>query len=37
MPGLDPDIHPVPSQQAEAQLEWIAGTSPAMTVMGRWR
>jgi hypothetical protein len=31
MPGLDPGIHSVTSQQAEAPMEWIAGSSPAMT------
>jgi predicted lactoylglutathione lyase len=31
MPGLDPGIHAVTSQRAEAPLEWIAGSSPAMT------
>jgi len=32
MPGLDPGIHAARSQQAGAPLEWIAGSSPAMTV-----
>ena len=33
MPGLDPDpgIHAVTSQLAAAPVEWIAGSSPAMT------
>jgi hypothetical protein len=31
MPGLDPGIHAVAAQQVERQLEWIAGSSPAMT------
>jgi hypothetical protein len=31
MPGLDPGIHAVTHQQAEALMEWIAGSSPAMT------
>src|SRR5262245_38729667 len=31
MPGLDPGIHSTTSQQAETQMEWIAGSSPAMT------
>jgi hypothetical protein len=30
MPGLDPGIHAVTSQQAEVPVEWIAGSSPAM-------
>jgi hypothetical protein len=32
MPGLDPGIHSVASQQVAAPVEWIAGSSPAMTV-----
>jgi hypothetical protein len=35
MPGLDPGIHAVTSQQAETPVEWIAGSSPAMTGTGR--
>jgi hypothetical protein len=31
MPGLDPGIHAVSSPQVEAPMEWIAGSSPAMT------
>jgi hypothetical protein len=31
MPGLDPGIHAVTSQHVEALVEWIAGSSPAMT------
>ena len=31
MPGLDPGIHAVTPQQTEAPVEWIAGSSPAMT------
>jgi hypothetical protein len=31
MPGLDPGIHAASIQQAEALVEWIAGSSPAMT------
>jgi hypothetical protein len=31
MPGLDPGIHAVSFQQDEAPVEWIAGSSPAMT------
>jgi hypothetical protein len=31
MPGLDPGIHADTSQRVEAPLEWIAGSSPAMT------
>jgi hypothetical protein len=31
MPGLDPGIHAVTARQVEAQMEWIAGSSPAMT------
>ena len=31
MPGLDPGIHAVTSQPMEAPMEWIAGSSPAMT------
>jgi hypothetical protein len=31
MPGLDPGIHAVTSQRAEAPVEWIAGSSLAMT------
>jgi hypothetical protein len=32
MPGLDPGIHDVMSQRVEAPMEWIAGSSPAMTI-----
>jgi hypothetical protein len=28
---LDPGIHAVTAQQAEAPMEWISGLSPAMT------
>jgi hypothetical protein len=31
MAGLDPGIHAIASQHAEARAEWIAGSSPAMT------
>src|SRR5262245_26275801 len=31
MPGLDPGIHSVNAQLDEAPMEWIAGSSPAMT------
>jgi hypothetical protein len=31
MPGLDPGIHSDPFQRDEAPMEWIAGSSPAMT------
>jgi hypothetical protein len=31
MPGLDPGIHAVPVRRVEAPVEWIAGSSPAMT------
>jgi len=31
MPGLDPGIHSVTSRQVETPMEWIAGSSPAMT------
>ncbi len=31
MPGLDPGIHAVTSQRVAAPVEWIAGSSPAMT------
>src|SRR5262245_65895249 len=31
MPGLDPGIYAVASQRFEALMEWIAGSSPAMT------
>src|SRR3990172_12900047 len=31
MPGPDPGIHAVTSQQVEALVEWVAGSSPAMT------
>jgi hypothetical protein len=31
-PGLDPGIHAVSPQSIEALLEWIAGSSPAMTI-----
>jgi hypothetical protein len=34
MPGLDPGIHAVTPQPIEAALEWIAGSSPAMTNVG---
>ena len=33
MPGLDPGIHAVARQKVEGPLEWIAGSSPAMTVL----
>jgi hypothetical protein len=33
MLGLDPGIHAVTPQQAEALVEWIAGSSPAMTLL----
>jgi hypothetical protein len=36
MPGLDPGIHAGPLQQAEALMEWIAGSSPAMTERLQW-
>jgi hypothetical protein len=32
MPGLVPGIHAFRVAKA-----WMAGTSPAMTLMGRWR
>jgi hypothetical protein len=32
MPGLDTGIHTVPSRLFETPMEWIAGSSPAMTV-----
>ncbi len=31
MPGLDPGIHAVTVPQIERRVEWIAGSSPAMT------
>jgi protein-S-isoprenylcysteine O-methyltransferase Ste14 len=31
MPGLDPGIHAVSSRRVEAPVQWIAGSSPAMT------
>ncbi len=31
MPGRDPGIHADAAQRAEALMEWIAGSSPAMT------
>jgi hypothetical protein len=31
MPGLDPGIHAVTPQGVDAPMEWIAGSSPAMT------
>src|SRR5262245_21993258 len=31
MPGLNPGIHAATSKQDEAPMEWIAGSSPAMT------
>jgi hypothetical protein len=31
MPGLDPGIHAAAAQRVEAPMEWIAGSSPAMT------
>src|SRR5665811_1232888 len=31
MPGLDPGIHAVPAPTVERSMEWIAGSSPAMT------
>jgi hypothetical protein len=33
MPGLDPGIHAVTAQQSETPAEWIARSSPAMTVL----
>jgi hypothetical protein len=33
MPGLDPGIHAVTPQNAEALVEWIAGSRPAMTLL----
>ena len=38
MPGLDPGIHAVTAQLAQTPMEWIAGTSPAMTTgeRGGW-
>ncbi|MET0380435.1 MAG: hypothetical protein ABWZ94_00870 [Methyloceanibacter sp.] len=35
MPGFDPGIHAVTAQQAEAPAEWIAGSSPAMTIWSK--
>jgi hypothetical protein len=35
MPGLDPGIHAVTPQQVEVPVEWIAGSSPAMTSKGK--
>jgi hypothetical protein len=35
MPGLDPGIHSVSFERVEAPMEWIAGSSPAMTVRVR--
>jgi hypothetical protein len=37
MPGLDPGIHAVTTERVEAPMEWIAGSSPAMTGDGRLR
>jgi hypothetical protein len=34
MPGLDPGIHSVSLQRNKAPMEWIAGSSPAMTEGG---
>jgi len=34
MPGLEPGIHAVTSQQVETPLEWIAGPSPAEAMAG---
>src|SRR6478672_7708673 len=34
MPGLDPGIHAVTLERTEAPVEWIAGSSPAMTKLG---
>src|SRR3990170_8659553 len=34
MPGLDPGIHAVTPQPAEAPVEWISGGSPPMTTRG---
>jgi hypothetical protein len=31
MPGLDPGIHSVSLERKKAPMEWIAGSSPAMT------
>ncbi len=32
MPGLDPGIQAVPAPTVERPMEWIAGSSPAMTI-----
>ena len=32
LPGLDPGIHAVMYQPGERRVEWIAGSSPAMTI-----
>src|SRR5665648_270827 len=37
MPGLDPGIHAVAARQALRPMEWIAGSSPAMTKRRRER
>jgi hypothetical protein len=37
VPGLDPGIHAVPLRQGEAPVEWIAGSSLAMTKEGEGR
>ncbi|MGH7186504.1 MAG: hypothetical protein ACREIB_09560, partial [Pseudomonadota bacterium] len=33
MPGLDPGIHAVTAKRVDAQMAWIAGSSPAMTTL----
>jgi hypothetical protein len=33
MPGLDPGIHSVTPMNSVIVTEWIAGTSPAMTII----
>ena len=35
MPGLDPGSHCAAVQSAKAPMEWIAGSSPAMTNGGK--
>jgi hypothetical protein len=37
MPGLDPGIYAVTSQKVDAPMEWIAGSSPAMTRCRGWK
>src|SRR5262245_63254984 len=34
MPGLDPGIHAVTLERTGPPVEWIAGSSPAMTKLG---